>query len=249
MDASHLEASSTKDDGPVAPIPVTRQQQGYIRRMYDRRMLPIVCTLYVLSYLDRGNIGNAKTAGADDDLGLDSQQWTWILNAFYICYVLFEWTTVLWKILPAHIYVAVLCLCWGTAAMSSGSVKNQAHLIVCRCFLGIFEASFGAGAPYYLSLFYQRRELAFRVSLLLGMSPLANCFAGALAYGITHIKHGIEPWRWLFISKSFKSFAIPNSHMEFTCSHPCSRRSAHSPLCPRRLLLPPRLPRPSEVPR
>lgn len=37
-------------------------------------MLWIVCVLYVLSYLDRGNIGNAKTAGAQDDLGLSSAQ-------------------------------------------------------------------------------------------------------------------------------------------------------------------------------
>lgn len=37
-------------------------------------MLPIVCLLYVLSYLDRGNIGNAKTAGAQHDLGLSSSQ-------------------------------------------------------------------------------------------------------------------------------------------------------------------------------
>jgi hypothetical protein len=28
---------------------------------------------------------------------------------FYICYVLFEWTQLFWKILPAHIYVAALC--------------------------------------------------------------------------------------------------------------------------------------------
>jgi len=83
--------------------------------------------------------------------------------------------------------------------MCSGSVTNMAGLIVCRCFLGIFEASFGAGAPHYLSLFYQQRELAFRVSLLLGMSPLANCFAGALAFGITHIHNSIEPWRLLFL--------------------------------------------------
>jgi MFS family permease len=83
--------------------------------------------------------------------------------------------------------------------MCAGAVHAMAGLVDVRCFLGIFEASFGAGAPYYLSLFYQRGELAKRVSLLLGMSPLANCFAGALAYGITQIKHGMEPWRWLLI--------------------------------------------------
>lgn len=88
---------------------------------------------------------------------------------------------------------------WGAAAMCSGAVHNLAELIVCRCFLGVFEAAFSAGAPYFLSLFYQREELGFRVSFLLGMSPIANCFASALAYGITQIHHSISSWRYLFI--------------------------------------------------
>lgn len=48
-------------------------------------------------------------------------------------------------------------------------------------------------------MFYQRNELAFRTSLLLGMSPLANTFASALAYGISNIKNSIAPWRLIFI--------------------------------------------------
>lgn len=76
---------------------------------FDRHMLPIVCILYVLSYLDRGNIGNAKTAGIQEELSLDDQDWTWILQGFYISYVLFEWTQLFWKLFPAHIYIAILC--------------------------------------------------------------------------------------------------------------------------------------------
>ncbi|KAK0663327.1 putative transporter [Lasiodiplodia hormozganensis] len=75
----------------------------------------------------------------------------------------------------------------------------MAGIVACRCLLGIFEAVFGAGAPYFLTLFYQRRELGFRMSLLLGMSPLANTFASSLAYGITHIRNSIEPWRLLLL--------------------------------------------------
>ncbi|PMD62800.1 uncharacterized protein K444DRAFT_610815 [Hyaloscypha bicolor E] len=75
----------------------------------------------------------------------------------------------------------------------------MASLVACRSLLGIFEAGFGAGAPYFLSLFYQRRELGLRVSVLLGISPLANCFASALAYGITHIHTSWGAWRYLFI--------------------------------------------------
>jgi hypothetical protein len=72
--------------------------------------MPVVCCLYVLSYLDRGNIGNAKTAGAQEALNLSSDDWSWVLNSFYIAYILFEWTTMLWKIFPAHIYVSILCV-------------------------------------------------------------------------------------------------------------------------------------------
>jgi MFS family permease len=75
----------------------------------------------------------------------------------------------------------------------------MAGLVVCRSILGVVEAGFGAGAPYFLSLFYQRKELGLRVSLLLGMSPLANCFASSVAYGITNITESIAPWRLLFL--------------------------------------------------
>lgn len=88
---------------------------------------------------------------------------------------------------------------WGAAAMSSGAARNMAELVVTRCFLGVFEATFGSGAPYFLSMLYKRRELGFRMSLLLGMMPLANTFASSLAYGIVQIRHSLEPWRLLFI--------------------------------------------------
>jgi MFS family permease len=93
----------------------------------------------------------------------------------------------------------------------------MAGLLVCRALLGIFEAGFGAGAPFYLSLFYQRKELGLRVSVLLGMSPLANCFASSLAYGITNIKNSIAPWRLLFIIGIISQ--IPSFHFFPICSN------------------------------
>lgn len=83
--------------------------------------------------------------------------------------------------------------------MLSGASHNKAGLITARAFLGSIEAAFGAGAPYFLSLFYQRRELGRRVAMLTGMSPLANCFASSLAYGILQIKASIASWRLLFV--------------------------------------------------
>ncbi|RSL49169.1 hypothetical protein CEP54_012563 [Fusarium duplospermum] len=198
MAVSHSERRDSKGDGDTA-ILVPEKLSTHIRRKFDRHIMPLVCVLYALSYLDRGNIGNTKTAGAQDDLGLSDSQWAWVLNSFYICYTLFEWTTLLWKPLPAHLYISTLCLLWGVVATCTGVVKNMAGLCACRAALGILEAAFGAGAPYHLSLFYQRRELGLRVSLLIGMSPLANCFAASLAYGISQINASLEPWRLILL--------------------------------------------------
>ncbi|KAM5365694.1 hypothetical protein ACJA88_012430 [Fusarium oxysporum] len=206
LGAEELEHAAEHQDQQRVDVPEEANKR--IKNTFDRRLLPIVCCLYILSYLDRGNIGNAKTAGAKDDLGLSDSEWAWVLNAFYICYVCFEWTSLFWKILPASKYVAALCVCWGTAAMCAGAAQNLGGLIATRALLGVFEAAFGAGAPYFLSLFYRRDELGFRVSLLLGMSPLANCFASALAYGITHISGSLEPWRYLFIIEGAPTVAF-----------------------------------------
>lgn len=132
--------------------------------------------------------------------------------------------------------------------MCAGAVNNMAELVVCRCLLGVFEAAFGAGAPYFLSMFYQRRELGFRISFLLGMSPVANCFASALAYGITHIKHStMESWRFLFIiGESCSPSPVVRHYTEQYTN--MNRGRAHCPICDSRLLLPPRLPRYREVP-
>lgn len=126
--------------------------------------------------------------------------------------------------------------------MCSGAVNTFAQLLATRSLLGIFESVFGCGAPYFLSLFYQRKELGLRVSLLLGMSPVANCFASALAYGITHIRGSMESWRYLFIiGASYKSRPVP-SPLTLTRGRP-----NRSILCSS-ILLPPRLPWHSQIP-
>jgi len=83
--------------------------------------------------------------------------------------------------------------------MCSGAATSYGGLLACRAILGLFEAAFGPGAVYYCSLFYTRKELGTRLSIVLGTAPLANCFASALAYGITHVRSSIASWRLLFI--------------------------------------------------
>jgi hypothetical protein len=48
----------------------------------------MLSVLYLVSHLDRANIGNAKIAGLTEDLGLSGIQYNIALSLFFIPYVL-----------------------------------------------------------------------------------------------------------------------------------------------------------------
>jgi MFS family permease len=83
-------------------------------------------------------------------------------------------------------------------------------LVTLRALLGVGEAAFGPGVPFYLSFFFRRHELAFRTGLFISASPLSASFAGALAYLITKVgEHGpLSPWRLLFLIEGFPSVLV-----------------------------------------
>lgn len=81
-------------------------------------------------------------------------------------------------------------------------------MMALRSFLGIAEAGFGPGVTYYLSFFYLRHELGFRCALYFAASPLANMFAGALAYGITSGHANFASWRLLFLVEGLPTIVM-----------------------------------------
>ena len=116
----------------------------------------------------------------DDDLQSTPPRddwYEWALAAFYIAYIAFEWMSILWRLVPANVYVACLVLSWGVVASLQALTVNYHMLIFLRTLLGIGEAGF-TGVPYYLSFFFKRDELAFRTAIfvsgkrLLSLQPL-----------------------------------------------------------------------------
>src|SRR5579859_1499026 len=55
-----------------------------VRRKLDWNIIPLVTVLYMLSVLDRSNVGNARIAGMSTDLNLYGDRYDWLLTIFYI---------------------------------------------------------------------------------------------------------------------------------------------------------------------
>jgi hypothetical protein len=95
--------------GPAPTIDVAAEKR--LVRKVDWNMVPLVSALYLLAFLDRSNIGNAKIAGMAEDLAI-GDRYNWLLTIFYISYILFEWFAMMWKILPPHVWAATVVLGW-----------------------------------------------------------------------------------------------------------------------------------------
>ncbi|KAB8242054.1 major facilitator superfamily domain-containing protein [Aspergillus flavus] len=141
----------------------------------------------------------AVIAGMEEDLNLTGNRYSWLLTIFYISYVVFEFAAFMWKVMPPHQWAAITVLSWGIVATCQAAVQNWEGLMALRFLLGMSEAAFGPGTPYLLSFFYRRHELGFRCGLFVSAAPLANTFAGALAYGITSGHSKLANWRLLFL--------------------------------------------------
>lgn len=141
------------EDVTRGTVPERTDDEAWIRvrRKLDLHILPLIWLVYMISYLDRSNIGNAREAGLVDEFRLTSHQVTWILTIFHIAYILNQWSTFLWKIFKPNRLVALASLSWGTVAILQSLTNNFSGIMACRFFLGILEPIYGAGVPVYLN--------------------------------------------------------------------------------------------------
>lgn len=118
--------------------------------------------------------------------------------------------TLMYRLVPPHIYISLCVFAWGLLASLQSLATSFWSLTFLRALLGISEAAFGPGVPFYLSFFFKREELAFRVGLFIAAAPLATSFASSLAWVIVKVSsHGpIAPWRALFLVEGFPSVLV-----------------------------------------
>ncbi|CAF3722339.1 unnamed protein product [Adineta steineri] len=190
------------------------KENRILTRKLDLHILPLLSITYLLSYIDRANIANAKLAGLEHDAHLTPEQYRWSLSIFFIGYAIFEVPSniILRRWSPSK-WIALIVFLWGIVAVSMAAVRTASTLFLCRFLLGTFEAGLFPGLIYYTSLWYKRKEQALRLGCFWSFSAIAGAFSGLLAYAILQIKSPIlAQWQLLFIIEG-----IPTIILAFIC--------------------------------
>ncbi|CAD6968767.1 unnamed protein product [Tilletia controversa] len=175
----------------------TDEEDRRVRRKVDFNVLPLMFILYMLAFLDRSNIGNAKSTMVPD-LGMSDSQFQWLLTIFYIAYILFQWCMIFYAIFPPSKFVAICVLFWGIASALQSTAQSWSAMMAARFFMGIAEAAWGTGVAFFFTTLFPRREVGFRFAVFVSGSAVASAFSGALAYGLLQADTSIAPWRLLF---------------------------------------------------
>jgi MFS family permease len=209
-DAASLPAPVKDEEQQQQRIPADLRDDIFIDEVAERKLIrkldgwivPPVMLLYLLSFLDRVNIGNARLYGMEEDLGLTGDQYQTAVSVLFVTYILSELPSnlVIKRFTPSR-WIAFITTSWGLVATLMGIVQSYPGLIACRVLLGALEGGLFPGLTIYLTMFYTKRELALRIGYLFVSAAIAGSMGGLLGYAIGFMDGtaGLRGWRWIII--------------------------------------------------
>ncbi|KAH6976250.1 major facilitator superfamily protein [Ilyonectria sp. MPI-CAGE-AT-0026] len=173
-----------------------------LRSKIDWNVVPLVSIVFLLCFLDRTNIGNARLANFEEELNLQGYDFNIALTVYYIPYILLEIpANVFCKYIGPGWFIPLSCIGFGVITIATGFVNNLGTLCLVRFLLGLFEAGMLPATVYYLSRWYRRDELTFRMCFFILSASLAGAFGGLLASAILLLDGfgTVHSWRMIFV--------------------------------------------------
>ncbi len=188
------------------------------------RIIPFVFVLYIISFLDRINIGFAALT-MNKELAITSKQFGLVAGIFFFGYFLFEIpSNLLLHKIGARIWIARILITWGILAMLTGLVHSVQQLYAVRFLLGLAEAGYFPGIVLYLTYWFRQRDQAQVIALFLTGIPVTSILGSPVSGFILDHAHWLSmgSWRWLLILEGLPAvvfgvltyFLLPNRPAE-----------------------------------
>ncbi len=166
-----------------------------------RRLIPLMMVLYLVSFLDRVNVGFAALT-MNADLGFTPQIYGWGAGIFFIGYFLFEVPSnlVLEKV-GARLWICRIMVTWGLISAATAFASGPTSFFILRFLLGAAEAGFLPGMIMYLGYWFPLAMRARYIALFMAAVPIASAVGAPLSALVlqTHGFLGLTGWQWLFI--------------------------------------------------
>lgn len=205
--------------GAVAPLDEEAQRKMW--RKVGFRLLPLVAVAYIISYIDRANLGYvAEPMGSE--LSMTSAQIGLAAGLFFIGYILLEIpSNMMLNRFGARLWISRIIVSWGLVTMLTGAVHSVTQLYIARTLLGVAEAGLSAGILLYLTHWFPKRQRTWAMAIFFMTIPASAIVGAPLAAALLQwgqFVFGISGWRSLFVVEGALTvvigviilFALPN---------------------------------------
>jgi len=206
MTISHTIPSARAGDDAQAPYEERISSEEYAASERTlakafRRILPFIFICYVISYLDRTNVGFAALT-MNKDLGLTSEQFGFGAGLFFIGYFLFEIpSNLIMQKVGARVWIARIMFTWGLISMLTAFVVGPKSFAAARFLLGLAEAGFTPGIYLYFTQWFPGKWRAKVTAAFLVGIPVANMIGSPISGALLQLGglHGLRSWQWLLL--------------------------------------------------
>ncbi len=195
--------SSISEPMDLAPDPPTASEKevSRVNNLMFARLMPLLVIGYIINFLDRTNIGMAKSA-LQIDVGISAASYGLGAGLYFLVYAACEVPSnlILQKV-GARRWITRIMFTWGIISMCMALVKGPTSFYALRVLLGVAEAGLFPGVLFYLNSWFGARQNARATGYFLFGVCLANAIGGPLGGAILTLNgwHGLKGWQWLFI--------------------------------------------------
>ncbi|KKA18950.1 MFS allantoate transporter [Rasamsonia emersonii CBS 393.64] len=194
-------------------ITIDESTNKRLLRIIDWHMMPLMCVVYGMNYLDKTTLSYASIMGIQKDIGLKGDNYQWLGSMFYFGYLAWEYPTGrLLQRMPLGKYSAACIILWGLILSCFAAVTNFSGAVAIRFLLGVFEAAVTPGFALLTSQWYTKTEQGQRTNIWFSFNGMGQIFGGLVAYGIAvgTREHGsaIEPWKIVFLVTGLLTIAL-----------------------------------------
>lgn len=174
------------------------------------RLLPFLVLMYVLAFVDRANVGFAKSV-LQADTGLSDAAFAFGAGIFFVGYALFEVpSNMLMHRLGARVWMSRIMITWGIVSACTAFVHGPASFYLLRVALGIAEAGFFPGIILFLSNWFPARIRSQAIGMFYFGLPLALLLGSPVSGWLLDMPtpFGLLPWQWLFVVEGLAASAV-----------------------------------------
>jgi sugar phosphate permease len=164
-------------------------------------LLPLLCLAYFMAFVDRTNVGLAKSS-LETDVGIGAAAYGLGAGVFFLSYALLEVPSnlIMHRVGP-RAWITRIALTWGALTAAMMLVQGEASFYVIRFLLGAAEAGLFPALMYIITPWFAQSQRATMVGLLYLAVCAGLILGGPLGGALMELagNSGLHGWQWMFL--------------------------------------------------